>query len=343
MLWMENNTSPEPASDHSKFDYAGTVTVLWGSRKLIGIITASITAAVIIISFALSPYYRSTVVILPESNQSKFGGIGGLSDLASLAGVNVGGEVSPTKLYPTIVLSEAVLKNIIYRKYRTESFPDSANLIQIWGIDEEKPQLAYEKAVKELREELDVSLETKTSVLTISVLTKEPQLSADIVNALAHELDVFSRTKRTSNASEQRKWIEGRLQEVNADLAHSENTLKDFRENNRRVSDSPQLLLEQERLLREVQINSTIFTELKKQYEIAKIEEIKNIPIVNVMDAGRPAALKEKPKKGIIIVSSFFAALCAGIGFVYVRFKYGEKIALIKTFLGLKSPYKINS
>ena len=45
-----------------------------------------------------------------------------------------------------------------------------------------------------------------------------------------------------------------------------------------------------------VQINSTLYIELKKQYELTKIEEIKNIPIVNMMDAGRPAAKKEKPQ-----------------------------------------------
>ena len=102
-----------------------------------------------------------------------------------------------------------------------------------------------------MRDELEVSLDAKTNVLSISLLTKEPQLSADIVNSVASELDLFVRTKRTTNASEQRKWIEGRLKEVKDDLEKSENALKNFRENNRRVTDSPQLLLEQERFIRE--------------------------------------------------------------------------------------------
>jgi len=104
------------------------------------------------------------------------------------------------------------------------------------------------------------------------------------------------------------------------------------------MSDSPQMLLEQERLIREVTINSTIYTELKKcrcpnpaiernlplfgfrlvqrdsgrrnweagQQEIVKIEEIKNIPIINVMDDGRAAAKKEKPKRSTIALVIFF-------------------------------------
>jgi uncharacterized protein involved in exopolysaccharide biosynthesis len=335
---MEESKPIDSPGKETSFNYTELFLLLWGSRKLIAAITASVTVAAIIISLLLPLYYRSTVVILPEISQGKLAALGGLSDLASLAGVNVGGsEASPIKLYPTIVISEAVLKNVIYQKYRTIAFPDSANLIQIWGLDEEKPLLAYEKMLKALRDELEVSLETKTSVLTISLLTKEPQLSADILNAIAHELDVYSRTKRTTNASAQRKWIEGRLTEVKADLEHSENALRDFRENNRRVSDSPQLLLEQERFIREVQINSTLFIELKKQYEIARIEEIKNVPIVNVMDAGRAAARKERPQRSVIVIVFFFLSLFGGIGFVYIKFYYGEKIAMVRTFLTSKS------
>jgi capsular polysaccharide biosynthesis protein len=118
---------------------------------------------------------------LPETNPSK---LAGLSNLASLAGVNVGGEVSLSKLYPTIVTSEAVLKNVIYQKYRTMSFPDSADLLKIWDIDDKDPQLAYEAMLNSLRGGLEVSLDNKTNVLSISLLTKEPQLSADIVNKI---------------------------------------------------------------------------------------------------------------------------------------------------------------
>jgi len=339
---MENNAPSEPAKSRPELNYEETFSVLWGSRKLIGIIVASVTVAAVIISLLLPPFYASTVVILPETSQSKLAALGGLSDLASLAGVNVGAEASPTKLYPVIVKSEAVLKNVIYRKYQTKAFPDSVNLVQLWDGDEGNPQLAYETVLRDLRDELDVSLDSKTNVLTVSLFTKEPQLSADIVNAIAHELDVFSRTKRTTNASAQRKWIEGRLTEVKSDLEHSENALRDFRENNRRVTDSPELLLEQGRFIREVEINSALFTELKKQYEVAKIEEIKNVPIVNVMDAGRPAAKNEKPKKIIIVVVFFVLSLFAGIGFVYLRFRYAEKVAVIRKFLTSKVSFKAN-
>ena len=148
---------------------------------------------------------------------------------------------------------------------------------------------------------------------------------------MINELDKFIRTKKKTNASEQRKFIEGRLSEVKSDLEQSENRLKDFRETNRIIASSPQLILEQERLLREVQINTTLYTELKKQYEIIKIEEIKNIPLISVMDYARPAAKKDKPKRSIIVLTSLLLSFLGSACYVFVREEYGKQILQYKT------------
>ncbi|MGB2870033.1 MAG: hypothetical protein WBD36_16410, partial [Bacteroidota bacterium] len=128
------------------------------------------------------------------------------------------------------------------------------------------------------------------------------------------------------SAGEQRKFVEGRITEVKSDLETAENRLKEFREKNRIVTGSPQLLLEQERLLRELQINATVYTELKKQYEIAKIEEIKNIPIINVMDEARPAALKDRPKRRDIVLTMLLLSFLGTCSYILIQDRYGERM-----------------
>lgn len=166
--------------------------------------------------------------------------------------------------------------------------------------------------------------------------TKEPRLSADIVDKVSEEVVKFIRTKRTTNASEHRKCIDARLVEVKRDLEKSEKTLKDFREKKRQVSGSPELLLEQERLVREVQINSTLYVELKKQYELVKIEEIKNIPIINVMDEARPAARKERPKRSTIVLAALFLSFFGGVGYVVVHHRYKDALSELANSLRSK-------
>lgn len=322
MSTEEINATEETESSIDVFALLGAV---WSKRKLILIIVGVSTVLSIGISLILQESFLATTVILPEADKSKLSSMGGLSDLASLAGISAGGDGSLLKLYPTIIKSEAVLKNILYKKYQSKKFSQPVNLIEYWEIEAKTPELQFETGLKSLTELLQVSMDNKTSVITMQISMPEPQLAADILNEVTSELDKFIRNKRTTSAGNQRKFVEDRLAEVKQDLTKAENTLKEFRERNRQVL-SPQLLLEQERLIRDVQINATIYTELRKQFELVKIEEVKNIPVINVMDSARAPAKKDKPKRAIIVLSVFFLSLLGAVGHSVVKHQYGEQI-----------------
>ena len=55
---MEDSNPVETPAKQPSFNYEELFTVLWASRKFIGIITASVTVAAIIISLLLPKYYR---------------------------------------------------------------------------------------------------------------------------------------------------------------------------------------------------------------------------------------------------------------------------------------------
>jgi len=57
--------------------------------------------AVVVSLFVLPEYFKSTATLLPETEKSRLAALGGLSDLAALADVSVGGggsKVSVIKL-----------------------------------------------------------------------------------------------------------------------------------------------------------------------------------------------------------------------------------------------------
>lgn len=326
----------------SPIDWIGLLYAIWESRKLIATVTGIVTVLAIVVSLLLPNYYRSACILLPETDQNKLGGLIGLTGLASLAGINFG-EVPLEVLYPDIILSEAVLKEAIYHSYHSTEWGKKVNLIQYWNIDKGDSLWDYEMALETIRKELVISVERKTNIVGVAILTKEPQLSADIIRNIVSSLDRFLRTKKVTNATEQRLWIESRLEEVKVDLKEAEDGVREFREKNRRIIDSPKLLLEQERLIREVEINSTLFVELKKQYEIAKIEEIKNIPIINVMDPARPAGRKSSPKRTYIVIVLFLVSGFSACLFVLFRRKYSPRWQLLRNlFIHKGSPQDID-
>lgn len=283
-------------------------------RKFIWINLSIAALVLVVLFFIISPYYESTVTILPEYG-NKNTNIGQFSDLAALAGVKVG-EGAPTEIYQVLATSESVLEPVIYKKYSTKEYKDSVNLIQYFDIEPDnslspKRQQrkmfikAYDKLSKNL---LTTDLDRITKVLNITVTMPESDLSALVANNVVKSLDYYIRTKRKSYASEQRFYIEKRLLQVKDSLTAAENKLKNFREENRLVA-SPSLLLVQGRLLRNVDILQAVYIELNKQLEIAKIDEIKETPVLNVKELAKDPIIKAGPKRGIIFIAIMFTSI----------------------------------
>lgn len=273
--------------------------------------------------------YIAEVTILPELDKNKLTRFSGLSDLDGVAGLNVG-EALMTKLYPMIIKSARILREVIYKKYKTTSMPDSLSLIQFWNIDKGTEAEKFEWALKRLQTAMEVEFDGRLGTLRLRIEMEDSTLAADVANSITNELDLYTRTKRRTSVTVQREFIEQRLAEVGQTLRAVEDSIKTFREKNRRIIDSPQLLMEQGRLERAVQINSTVFIELKKQIEIAKIEEIKNIPIVNILDPARVPVQKSSPHRRSVVAIAFVLSLVVAV--TVVPFE-NQIFGMSKTFI----------
>jgi uncharacterized protein involved in exopolysaccharide biosynthesis len=292
-------------------------------KKFLWINISIAVVALILLFFVVQLYYESTVTILPEYG-NKNTNLNQISDLAAIAGVKVG-EGAPTEIYQVLVTSESVLEPVIYKKYLTKEYKDSVNLIEYFEISPDNslpPKLRqrkmFIKAFKKLSEgKLTTDLDRITKVLDIKVTMPESELSALVANNIVESLDNYIRTKRKSYASEQRFYIEKRLAQVKDSLSIAENKLKNFREENRLVA-SPALLLEQGRLMRNVNIMEAVYMELNKQLEIAKIDEIKETPVLNVKELAKDPIIKAGPHRLIIfIVLMFTSILLSALYFMF--------------------------
>ncbi len=222
---------------------------LWAVRKKLLIVNSVVLIlALAYLLFLAKPYYESTVTILPEyGNKSSM--LSQLSGLASIAGVNVG-EAAPTEIYQNLISSETVLRDVIYAKYKTEEYPDPVNLIQYFEVEssDKNPEIQkrenFLKLYKNLtKARISTNIDRMTKILTVTVTMPEAQLSADVANNLVKALDRYIRTQRKSNASEQSFYLEKRTKQVKDSLNIAENMLKNFREDNRITSQSPNLLI----------------------------------------------------------------------------------------------------
>ena len=163
---------------------------------------------------------------------------------------------------------------------------------------------------KRLLNMVDISEDMKTSIITLSVSAFEPKFSKDINNAIINELDLHQRSYNKTRTSEARFFIEERIISVEKELVLAEESLKNFRDRNRRIQNSPALQLEQQRLLREVTVLQEVFTTLKQQLEMTKIEEVKDSDYVIIIDP--PSVPLEKIKSKYKIYFNYDYAFWLG-------------------------------
>lgn len=80
----------------------------------------------------------------------------------------------------------------------------------------------------------------------------------------------------------------------------------------------PELGLQLARLMREFKIQESVFELLTSQYEIAKIEEAKDVNTIQVLDRAVPPDKKAKPKRKLIVILSTFMAIIFSVFLVFI-------------------------
>ncbi len=267
--------------------------------------------------FIAEPVYVSSAKIMSSGGGSSTSQLQGLAAQFGIS-VPLGGEANPEWVYPDIIKSRTLARVLLKRKFDTEEYGSEKSLLQILTYGHEDPEVGSDTLMKigteTLFEMIEIEQDRSSSVYTLTVNAFEPQFAADLCSALIEELDKHQRKYKTEKVKETRLFIEGRIVEVQKELEEAEEALKEFRDRNRQIQQSPALLLEQQRLSRETSVLTGVFTTLKQQLEMTKIDEVKETALVQVLDPPEAPLYRDKPKRKLSVLLS----LILGFGFSVV-------------------------
>ena len=168
-----------------------------------------------------------------------------------------------------------------------------------------------------------ISVEEEASgLITVSVLMEDPGLAAGIANYIAEFVKDFISVEQHREAVKNKAFIYDQQTQAKEELAHSEEELTEFRKQHPITLDTPDLQLARGRLIRNIEENQAVHITLRQQYEIAKIEEAKENLLVNILDVAEPAVKMAKPRRTLIVVSTFLLMLLIYVIFVIAKTNY---------------------
>jgi uncharacterized protein involved in exopolysaccharide biosynthesis len=277
--------------------------VLWRGKWLIAlVVAAAVLVAGYMAFFHLPVTYKSEAVLL-ETMQDK-SALGGLSGLIGSLPIPVALPDTQTTSILSFLQSRTLKERLVTKYdllpvlYRDIWEPNSKK----WLVGETRLAPTLVKALQEekLDEIFEVNVDKATGLTSISWVDESPQFAREMLDRVIAELNFFLDNEYISSARKEREFVEQQLAKATKDLEYWE----------RQVPTEKVTLA---RITREQLAAQTVYAELRKQLELAKISEAKENISFKVLDAPFTPENPFKPKKILIValgaVGSFFFAV----------------------------------
>jgi uncharacterized protein involved in exopolysaccharide biosynthesis len=245
------------------------------------------------------------------------GGGAGLQGLASQLGVSPGSEPSESpNFYVQLIQSEELRRRLLRSKFqdpRGTSPRDSAALLDILRIKSDDPARRMEIGVKNMGKALSPTFDLKTNLVTLAVRLRWPELAAAVANRTIDLVDAFNHEQRVSRARSKRVFVQSRLDSAKIELQNAEERQRFFYDQNRQWRQSPQLVFEEGRVRRNVDVATDLFLTLQRQFETARLDEFNDAAVITVVDPAVPPRKAQWPRYWLLLASSLFIGGILGV------------------------------
>ena len=259
-------------------------------------VAAGLTAAVVGFVSLLSPRrYSAGFTMVPQVSDA---GNSGLSSIASQLGVNFGSiDLTQSPLFYSELLGSRAfnlaLTGGIYRVDGADGPRDS--LLYEWmEAPGATPEQRHERAAILLRNKTAISSSSRSGIVRFAVTLTDSALVRQVAMRALAQIDSFNLRTKQTQAHAERTFLEMRADSLEWHLRNAEDALVRFDERNRAVNLAPALRVERDRLSREKQVIENVGGIVRQQLERARMEEVRNTPVVTVVEAVRSPTWPER-------------------------------------------------
>jgi uncharacterized protein involved in exopolysaccharide biosynthesis len=283
--------------------------------RLVAGLPFALAVVAAVVSLIMRPTYTASTTFVPEAGA----GAKLPSSLAGLAGqfgLSLGADASRSpRFYSEVLKSRELLERVLQARYMDprSAAGDSTRLLEILHTRARSAADTLSQGLLVLRTLISTSVDNQTGIVRLSVNSRYAELAAAIANRMVASLNEFNTHTRQSQARERRRFVEQRIAEAETELRAAEGDLRAFYERNRSWQQSPQLMFEEGRLRRQVEIRQEVYLTLKREFETARIEEVNDTPVITVIDAAVAPRLRTRPRRTLMVLLGFLLGAIAGV------------------------------
>jgi uncharacterized protein involved in exopolysaccharide biosynthesis len=297
-------TLTPPMSATPTTSYLALGMLLLRRRRLL-VLCGVLAAVVVVVALLLRPRsYTVTSAFAPQAQQSP----AALSGIAAQFGFALpGGDVEQSpQFFEYLIRTRDLLDEVVTTSYVVESGPQpqTATLLEYYRFREGPQNDRMALAENRLLANLRTRVNPKTGVIHIEVTMASPTVALAVNQRILELLDHYNRERRRSQATAEREFAERRVAEERALLRRAEGELQEFLQANRGYRISSALAFDEERLRRALSLRQQVLTTLLQSYEQARIEEVRNTPLLSIVEAPK---LPLQPNRRGLVTKSLLA------------------------------------
>lgn len=282
-------------------------------RRLLVGLPLAVMAAALALSLVMPAEHTATSRLFPESENDMPADLAGM---AAQFGLIMGGAADAESLdfYDQLLQSHELLSAVALHEYEVpvDEGADTlrGNLISLYGIKGDTPKERLNAAVKRLdRKDLDATLDRSANVLVLRSRAPWPELAEAVNRRMLTLVNQFNLERRQSRAAQEQSFLETRVAEAQAELRAAEARLEEFMRSNRRYAEAPETAFEYGRLQRRVDFLQGIYSSLAQGLEQARVDAIRNVPVVTVLDRPEGTAVQTAPR---LLINGVLGLLLGG-------------------------------
>ncbi len=314
--------------ENNIIDFRLLFKVLASNIKYISFTTIFVGLLGILFSFSFSKSYTAQISLYPAKKDS-MQGLGQLQSIAANFGVNTAQKSNNFNI-PDVVRSRLIANKVLKNSWQSQN-KEKINLIQMWGLYK-KPwyrlskkfeidsSSVFSKALNRFNNHIYVSEDQITGLIRIDTKFSDPVISAEIANFIGDNVQTYIQKENSAQSKKEKLFISDRLSIVRNELELAELELKKFKERNRGYESSPELFMVFSRLFRESEAKKEVYMTLQQQLELARIDEVKQSPILHILDHAVPPIEKSSPNRIMFLI--IFLILGASYSSLKTLFKY---------------------
>src|SRR5712692_2904236 len=308
---------PPGLAEPSMLDVLTPLLRLW--KLVLGVpIGAGIVAAVL--ALLLPPAYTAKTTFVPAAGAGGTTLPGNFASLATQFGLNVssGTGLSPD-FFAEVLNSRELLQATLHSSFDDPRKPGSLrSLLELLDLNDQGAEHLMDEGIRRLAKDISQRVDRRTGIVTLSVNSRYPKLAAAVANRMVELLNKFNLERLQSQSRERRRFAGERKDEAERELRQAEAEQLRFLQSNRRYADSPLLSFEQNRLARQVQLRQEVFQTLTREYEEARIAEVRDTPVLTIVDPAVPPDRRSGPRRSLILLLAMFAAASSVLAWVYL-------------------------